>query len=298
MPMWFSVALNLFIFWLYSRRISFTFCRTTCSLIWSTSPISSCMETAFVPFLRMCSEVWSTWTASFSTTIASGRLTAGPSEILAAWPSFTSSTTLWLSCQVRPWKTPRASSSSASTITPGPAAARPFPSGSGSGTPASPPLSSCALLQPSDVARISDFSGSWTLPSALYLTPALWLEPPPPPSAPRPAGGSPRTSLHRHPRPRTRRAQSRWNPSHSPLSSLSIFPKPPLNPSHPSMNSPSMRLPSPRWTKKNTGATMVTKTPPSAATSSSALPTTTTHPSPHPPLYPSLHPSSPSSPSP
>lgn len=66
------------------RRTNCIFYRMTSSQIWSTSLISSFMETVSVPSLRMCSEAWSTWTASSSTTTASGRSTAGPSVTWAA----------------------------------------------------------------------------------------------------------------------------------------------------------------------------------------------------------------------
>lgn len=269
----FFPALNV-AFWLCCRKINSIFCMMTFSLIWSTSPICSCMGTVSVPSLKMCSGVWSTWTVSFCMTIASGRSTARPFVTLAVLPSSTCSTTPWLSYQDRPWKMSKTSSSSASMVTPGPVAVRHVPFGSGSARPASPHLTLCALPHLHVVVRTSDSSEKWISLSALFLTPALWLDPPQPPSVPRPAGGSPRTNLNPNQSPCTRRAQKQWSHSLSLRSSLS---------SPPSMNCQLMRQPSPNSTKKNTGPTMAMKIPLSAVLSWTVLQAMTTKPSPHSP---------------
>ncbi|KAF6726661.1 hypothetical protein FQA47_001978 [Oryzias melastigma] len=118
----------------------------------------------------------------------------------------------------------RVFSSSASTATPGPAVVRPVPCGSGSARLASPLLSLCASHHLSAAARTFDSFGRWTLPTALCPIQALWLEPPQPHSAPRPAGGSPNTSLHLPPRaPPTRKSTD----------GVKAFPFSPVKPQYP-----------------------------------------------------------------
>lgn len=253
-----------------SRRISCTFCRMTCSQIWLTSPICSCMETASVPSLRMCFEAWSTWTASLSMTTVSGRSTVKLSVTSVVWPSYTCSTIPCLSCQVRQWKTPTVSSSSASTVIPGPVAVKRVLCGNGSERPVSPPLSSRASPHPNGVARTWGSSGSWTLLSAHFQTLVLWLGAPQPPSAQKPAGGSPRTNPHLHPSHPTKRLLRRRSPFSFPRSSPSSPSKSPLKPS-PNMNFQSTRLRSPKWIRRSTGPTTAMKTLPSAASSQNVL---------------------------
>lgn len=153
---------------------------------------------------------------------------------------------------------------------PGPVAVKHGPCGNGSERPASPPLSSCAPPRPNGVARTWGSSGSWTLLSVHFLTLVLWLGAPQPPSAQKPAGGSPRTNPHLHPRHPTKRLLRWRSPFPFPQSSLSFPSKSPLKPS-PNMNFQSMRLHSPKWIKRSTGPTMAMKTLPSAASSWNAL---------------------------
>lgn len=189
------------------KRTSSTSSMMTCSLILSTSASSTCMATASARCPRMCSVAWSTWTACCCMTIASGRSTAAPSVTWAALPCSSFSTTHWLSCPARQCVMWSPSSSCGSTTIPGPVVVRLVHSGSSSDPTESPVLSfSVPLLHPA-VAWTSASCVRWTLPCAPCQTLAPWLEPPPLPSAPRPAGGSQNTSLSAPPRVSLRRAQ-------------------------------------------------------------------------------------------
>lgn len=189
------------------KRTSSTSSRMTCLLILSISANSSCMATVSAPCPRMCFAVWSTWTAYSCTTIAFVKSTAAPSVTWAALPCSSFSTTLWLSSLARQCVMWNPSSSCGSTTIPGPVAVRLAHFGSSSGPTASP-VQSCSvpLLLPA-VAWTSASCVRWTLPCAPCQTLAPWQDPPPLPSAPRPAGGSPRTSLLAPPRVSLKRAQ-------------------------------------------------------------------------------------------
>lgn len=108
-------------------------------------------------------------------------------------------------------------------------------------------------LLPSAVARIFASSARWTLLSAPYLTQALLLAPPPPCSAPKPAGGSTKTS-HSHPQ----KASLRKPPKPSRLVCMGKAPQQP--PRSSSMSWGRKNWHCPNSTQKSTGKTTVTRT--------------------------------------
>lgn len=143
-------------------------------------------------------------------TTVSAKWTAAPSGTWAVWPCCSCSTTPWLSCPVRRCGTCRALNSCGSTLTPGPAAVRRAPYGSGSVRPMYRHLRSSVHLPPLAVVKTCAFFGKWTSLSAPCPTLAPLLGQPQPPLAPKPAGGSTKTSPSHPLKAFLRRHQRQW----------------------------------------------------------------------------------------